>query len=323
MSAGGLIAQAVLGGAAEVGQGIGDRIREEAKLKRQQALAKTNTTEIMKRQAHDEALTRGTNEQQHGMTLEQQKAKDQQARGRIKLTDELGQENYSDVTDENGNIIGQRETGSNQYTPYTTSGKGSDRFELAVESLNGDIEAIYKSAEAMGGQMTPEMQGRLDVLTAQRNAMLYGNGENSTLLTELLSGEGGGQAPADSQAEPEAKEPGSLRGLVGNAMSAGKKQEKTQDVQAQIDSLEEEADRMLNRLAPGPTWKAGSGGKPSYQKPSQPSDEDLAAAQDLVQRLIALDENPETAKALTPRQRQNIVERIMDLQKAGVPINLK
>jgi len=41
-----------------------------------------------------------------------------------------------------------------------------------------------------------------------------------------------------------------------------------------------------------------------------------------VQRLLALEDDPATAEALTQRLRNNIKQRIMDIQRAGVPLNL-
>lgn len=59
MSAGGFIAQALLGGTEGAAQGIGNKIREEAKLKRQQALEGTRTENRMQEQAHGSALAIG------------------------------------------------------------------------------------------------------------------------------------------------------------------------------------------------------------------------------------------------------------------------
>ena len=58
MSAG-FIAHALLGGTAETARGIGNQIREEAKLKRQQALDKTRSENTMTEQNHQSALKIG------------------------------------------------------------------------------------------------------------------------------------------------------------------------------------------------------------------------------------------------------------------------
>ena len=322
MSVGGLIAQATLGATREVGQGIGDRIREEAKLKRQQALEGTRTMETMKRQTHNSGLRRDENKQQHGMTLEQQDAQNQNARGRIKLTDELGQENYADVTDKSGNLIGQRERGSNQYTPYSTKSDSdlSDREKLRIETMNSEIEAIYKGAKDMGGALTPDAQSRINTLTLQRNQMLYGGGGGGTILSNLLNGEGGdGKPGGSSKPEPDAT-PDSLRGLVGGAMNGQKQETESAGAQGKIKALEDEADKILAKVKP--TFRSGRSGMPAGNTRPEMSEEDIAVAQSLVQRLIALDENPETSAALSDRQRNNLAQRIMELQEAGVPISL-
>lgn len=59
MSVGGFIAHAVLGGTGEAAKGIGNQIREEAKLKRQQALEKTRSENTMTEQTHQSALAIG------------------------------------------------------------------------------------------------------------------------------------------------------------------------------------------------------------------------------------------------------------------------
>lgn len=329
MSAGGLLARAVLGATHGAATGIGERLREESKLKRRQALEQTRTTETMKRQAHNTALQRGTNEQTHGQALERQKAQNEDARGRLVLQDELGETRYQDVTDANGRIIGQREVDSNQYTPFTTKPASdlTDRQKYQIESLNSEIESIYKSAESLGGTLTPEQQDRLDTLTLQRNSMLYGGGGSSTILSDLMSGEGGSGSPAgDDGDQPEASEPQGIRGQLSQRVSGQEQQSKNDGVQAQVDTLEKEVDTLLSKV--DPDLRSGALGMPgggllSTPTRKQPLDEqDIAKAQELVQRFIALDENPETSGALSERQRAAIVQRIMDLQRAGVPINL-
>ncbi len=48
----------------------------------------------------------------------------------------------------------------------------------------------------------------------------------------------------------------------------------------------------------------------------------VQAAQEVVQRLLALENDPAMSAALTPRLRNNIAQRIMEFQRAGVPLNL-
>lgn len=56
MSAGGLIAQALLGATGSAAQGVGQRLREEAKLKRQQTLDKTRTQNNMQERTYQAEL---------------------------------------------------------------------------------------------------------------------------------------------------------------------------------------------------------------------------------------------------------------------------
>jgi bacterioferritin (cytochrome b1) len=50
------------------------------------------------------------------------------------------------------------------------------------------------------------------------------------------------------------------------------------------------------------------------------SPEDMAAAQALVQKMIALDSDPNTSEVITPRQRENMIQLINELKRAGVPV---
>jgi hypothetical protein len=319
MSMGGLLAQAFLGGSAEVGKGIGNRIREEAKLKRQQALEGTRTTETMKQQAHASSLKRGENEQRQTMEMEQIGARDESARGRIKLTDEVGRRNYEDVTDENGNIIGQRQTESNKLDKYSTGRDTlTNRQKAFAESLTNRIKAIDDSAEY--GAVSPEDMERRDAMEVQLNALFAGSGQFSELMNGR-GGEGGSNNPAPgAQPEPSAN-PDSLRGLLGSAIKVGEQKAEDQGVQQQLTVLEDEADKLLQRIN-RPSFMRYIGKAGEAGTPPQADQEAIAAAQALVQRFIALDEDPAASGELSDRQRTNLVQLIREFQRAGVPLNL-
>lgn len=312
MSAGGFIAQAVLGGTQSAAQGIGNKIREEAKLKRQQALEGTRTIETMKRQAHESAMARGENEQRHGMTMEQENAQNQNARGRLRLADELDQRNYEDVTNESGKIIGQRETDSNQLTPFTskTTGDLSDRQKLAIESLNAEIKSIYKGAEAMGGSLTPDAQDRIDRLILQRNQMLYGGGK--TPFTSLMEGQDGGRAEPSGQAAP--AEPGNMKGLI-NAQRQQQQANKTGEaVTKQIEAIESEAEQALTALSPNREISSAYGRPSGTQRPSV-SQQIIESAQATLEKIYQVTQDPDVFAAMSDRQKSNLAETIREIEQ--------
>ena len=320
MSAGGLIAQALLGGSQAVGQGIGDRIRADAKLKRQEALTEKKATEGIRQDENRSKLNRGENVQKAELDLNKQEAVNDDARGRIQLTDDLSQKRYTDVTDENGNVTGQREVGSNKLDKYSTS-DGRDmsltnRQKAYAKSLTDRIKAIDDSAEY--GAVSPEDMERRDAMELQLNALFSGSG----IFSELYDGKGGGQGgPGTDTPGPDKlkkPDPESIGGLVGSAMNTGEKQARVTVATDQINGLQDEADKLLQRIKKPSVM--GSIGKPGSQ-PQVDSDA-IEAAQDLVQRLLALEDDPAMVEALTPRLRNNIKQRIMDIQRAGVPLNL-
>ena len=318
----GFIAQALLGATGGAATGMGNKLREEAKLKRQQILEGTRTEEAMKQDENRSGLNREENEQRHGMTMEQQKSSNQDAINRIRLTDDLSQRRYIDVTDENGNVTGQREVGSNKLDKYSTSG-GRDmtltnRQKALAESLTNRIKAIDDSAEY--GAVSPEDMERRDAMEVQLNALFAGSGQFSELMNGR-GGEGGSNNPAPgAQPEPSAK-PSSLRGLLGSAIKVDEQKAEDQGVQQQLTVLEDEADKLLQRInKPSGMRYIGKAGEAGT--PPQADQEAIAAAQALVQRFIALDEDPAASGELSDRQRTNLVQRIRELQRAGVPLNL-
>jgi hypothetical protein len=321
MSAGGLIAQAVLGGTAQAAKGIGDRIRADAKQARADAMLDKKTEDASQLQKERAKLA-----------TEKQKLGHKQKTNRLIKSYELGQETYTDEMGPDGKtVIGQREVGSNRLDKYSTSaGKDmslTNRQKAFAQSLTDRIKAIDDRAEY--GAITPEATERRDAMEVQLNALLAGKGR----FSELMNGKGDGQGGAgtgDGQGgsggdtpgpdKPKKPDPESIGGLVGGAMKTGEKQDRVKVATDQINGLQDEADDLMARLNP-PTV-TGAGGRPDGNNRPQVSQDDIAAAQDLVQRLLALDNDPATAEALTPRLRNNIAQRIMEFQRAGVPLNL-
>ena len=331
MSMGGLLAQAFLGGSAEVGKGIGNRIREEAKLKRQQALEGTRTTETMKQQAHASSLKRGENEQRQTMEMEQIGARDENARGRINLTDEVGRRNYEDVTDENGNIIGQRQTESNKFSPFATDSSSSAYNGLSKEDWtrlkyvhgvkNERLEKLREMSRdpaiVMDQKQTDEMLA-LNREVSSLESVVFGQGNTSKSALEKLL-EGDSQAPAGDGDTPGPKEkPKGLLQQANERADTRSRQEQTEQIKSDAGAMLDEGAQLVSRLNQKVTRDLPSGGRPGV--PMEKSPEDMAAAQALVQKMIALDSDPNTSEVITPRQRENMIQLINELKRAGVPV---
>jgi len=312
MSAGGLIAQAVLGGTAQAAKGIGDRIRADAKQARADAMLDKKTEDASQLQKERAKLA-----------TEKQKLGHKQKTNRLIKSDELGQETYTDEMGPDGKtVIGQREVGSNRLDKYSTSaGKDmslTNRQKAFAQSLTDRIKAIDDRAEY--GAITPEATERRDAMEVQLNALFAGKGRFSELMNGTGDGQGGSGGDTPGPDKPKKPDPESIGGLVGGAMKTGETQDRVKVATDQINGLQDEADDLMARLNP-PTV-TGAGGRPDGNNRPQVSQDDIAAAQDLVQRLLALENDPATAEALTPRLRNNIKQRIMDIQRAGVPLNL-
>jgi len=311
----GLLGSAMAGGAQAVSQVSEGRIEE----KRAKALEKLRTMNTRETNNIQHLRNVGRDDTLNERRVAQDATNNEKAAARIRLTDELGQQTFEDVTDDSGRIVGQREAGSNQYTPYPTSA-GQDMSltnlqKAQVKSLTDRIKAIDDSTEY--GAVSPGDMERRDAMELQLNALFSGSG----IFSELYDGKGdgqGGETRTGNPAKAEKPAPESIGGLVGSAMNTGETQARVTVATDQINGLQDEADKLLQRIKKPSVM--GSIGKPGSQ-PQVDSDA-IEAAQDLVQRLLALEDDPAMAEALTPRLRNNIKQRIMDIQRAGVPLNL-
>ena len=314
MSAGGLIAQAVLGGTAQAAKGIGDRIRADAKQARAEAILDKRTAGAIKQDENRSVLNREENVQKSNLGLAKQEAVNDDARGRIRLTDEVGQKRYENVTDDEGNVIGQREKESGKVNRFPTSAVKdmslTDRQEAYAKSLTDRIKAIDDSAEY--GAVSPEDMERRDAMEVQLNALFAGSGQ----FSELMNGQGG-QGGADPDT-PGPDETTKTPGLLEQAMAQQDTQSQQSQTISELDKLDSEADDALARIKP----KKPAGGTPyaNYAK-EKVSAEDRAAAQSAADKLVVLYDDPERFGALSDRQQTKLVQRIMELKNAGVTIN--
>lgn len=135
MSAGGFIAQALLGGTKEAAQGIGNQIREEAKLKRQQALEKTRTDETMKAQAHQSALTQG----RENLDREHQSEEAEKRRKHELALADKGHQQKKDLIDYD--VQAKLNLAREQ---AETQGKLNDWQTTHLDRINSDIDNLQK-----------------------------------------------------------------------------------------------------------------------------------------------------------------------------------
>lgn len=310
MSLGGLLAQATLGGAAGVGKGIGDRIRADAQLKRQELLAEKQTTETMKRQTHNSGLRRDENTQQHGMTLAQQDAQNQNERGRIELTDELGQKNYTDERNDNGDLIGQRDAQSNQYLPFDNSndsGKATrfgaglskedwTRLKYVHETKTDRAKELReRNAEATNplSQKEVEELATLNGELAQLEQTIYGGG-NGTPLGNLLNGAGGDQGGGEVAPPPK---PTNLKEEVRQEEGLREVRSKEKDQSETISLVQSDADKALQGLTTRrPT--TGLMGRPAFDV--------VARAQEALARVYEVTADEKAYNALSDRERTQL-----------------
>jgi len=308
MSAGGLIAQAVLGGTAQAAKGIGDRIRADAKQARADAMLDKKTEDASQLQKERAKLA-----------TEKQKLGHKQKTNRLIKSDELGQETYTDEMGPDGKtVIGQREVGSNRLDKYSTSaGKDmslTNRQKAFAQSLTDRIKAIDDRAEY--GAITPEATERRDAMEVQLNALLAGKGR----FSELMNGKGDGQGGAGTGTGGTKSPPGSIGGLVSTAMESSENQNNVRAATDKIEGIQDYADKVMQALKSPPAM--GSEGFLDEKGRQQNEAKAVQAAQEVVQRLLALENDPAMSAALTPRLRNNIAQRIREFQRAGVPLNL-
>ena len=334
----GLLGSAMAGGAQAVSQVSEGRIEE----KRAKALEKLRTmnnraegairfgqeqtladTENSRRVAQDAtAFTR-----QQGLAA----TDNENAIKRIRLADELGNNAYTDVLGLDGKtVIGQRDE-NNKLTQFGQAGgrygqglskEDWTRLKYAHGVKNDRLKELQEMSRdpmiEVDEKMTTEMAA-LNTEVQELESLIFGNGSGGgQTLAELLSNLGAAGTGTGNPAKAEKPAPESIGGLVGGAMKTGETQARVKVATDQINGLQDEADKLLQRIERPSVM--GSIGKPG-SRPQADSDA-IEAAQDLVQRLLALEDDPAMAEALTPRLRNNIKQRIMDIQRAGVPLNL-
>lgn len=155
MSTGGLIAQAVLGATGSAAQGVGQRLREEAKLKRQKSLDKAQAQNDMQVQAHGSSLRIGEdNLNREHASGENQKDRDH----RLQLADKQ-HDQAIDLTDYK--LSGQLKLAREK---AREGGKLTDGQNAYLERINGDIDHLQRMERELSTGKTGEF-GEIGVVT--------------------------------------------------------------------------------------------------------------------------------------------------------------
>jgi len=329
MSAAGLIGQALLGATHGAASGVGERLREDAKLKRQKALEGTRSQNRKEEAAHTSALNMG--EAAHGAELTEQRDNrlNQQQREKLKLTDNLRDNRHEDITDDNGNVIGYRDTETNKPTYLTDpdGGSGSSTYFGAglskedwsrlkyVHGVKNDRLAELRErasdpAVEMDKSATEEMAA-LNREVQQLEGLVYGGGGQQSELDRLLSGQGSAPAPdGPGGPQPDTQKPDTVGGLLSSAME---QQSQESEATNRADELASEADNVAGMLD-APVLN-NTGPRPYGAKSDGPSKQALINARKYRDKMGAMS-TEEFESLFSERQQSVILDTLEKIENA-------
>lgn len=330
MSAGGLIAQAVLGGTHGAATGIGERLREEAKLKRQKALSDhklENTKEASTHQSglnvkeanHGAELTEQRDERKHGYTMSEINTRNSNARNNnwavevgsdgslYRVNPTLGESQKIVGSDgmfgeQSGSILGgnlsEDDWSRLKYMHKTKSDRAKELRERNQEGVNPLSEGEVKELSKLNEELSALEQ------------TIFPTGGGST-LQQLLNGQGGGQPmPDDGGQQPQDQGQNGASGF-GGLLRQAQQVDKQQSKQDEMAGLEEEAEMALDLLSARP--RANEGSRPYAVKSDKPTAQSIENAKQVRDKLMNLP--PEQFNLLSDRQKANITGIIRDINQ--------
>ncbi|MGR4068274.1 hypothetical protein [Billgrantia sp. C5P2] len=311
--AGGLLS-AVAGGLAGGGQAVQQNAMSRIDQLRQEALQKLSHGQAMARQEHDQQFRRGE---------------------RIEGQEFTAGENQTNRQHDTS-LAEMREAGANRRTSMQIGARGSagaltDRDKYELDDLKSRMERMLENEAGLPRSVTDlSAQEKLEYARLRgRYERLLGNGGGSSVLDQLLAGEGGGggPAPAPGDYNPGGDPRGggeslSVVDLFNEEISSRRNSQEATEARRVITQAKEKADALLSRIerenAGGATPRgllsdinqaAGIGGiRP----------ETLNEAQQLAEELVAVGSRANVSET----QKRWIAERLVRLQDAGVPLNL-
>jgi len=329
MSAAGLIGQALLGATHGAATGIGERLREESKLKRQKALEQTRSENSMQEAAHQSALNIGEANHGAGLTEKRDQRLHKQDKELIDYKGRQGKNDWTLLKGGNGTMI--------QYSPSRNESRPAnipegaapkndsltDREKYQLDMLSDEANAL-REKQAQGLEpLTAQEKMRLGQIEATMNTML-GGGSTMTPYQQLLAGEGGNAQPDSSQpgqggGQPQNDPQGdtSVKGIIGTQMQQRESEKRSDAFEQKREAAIQRADAVLEKLDPGFSPGGMSGAMQEVRAKQRPQfmEEARAAAEEL----LALEQQGD----LSDDQKRWIAERLMRLQDAGVNLNLQ
>lgn len=164
MGMSGLLAQMGLGAAANVGQGIGDRIRKDAALAREKALNDQRFGQAQKLEATRFSNNEAIADKNHGYKLDEQTHDDKLARGRAKddraYNEKMGL-NKSGKLDpllekRVDDLAKQREQWINRLENESLSPEEAQEIKDGINGINSSIERLLYSDSKPTSRLNPE-----------------------------------------------------------------------------------------------------------------------------------------------------------------------
>tara|TARA_R100001039_G_scaffold37557_1_gene36447 strand:- start:5793 stop:6791 length:999 start_codon:yes stop_codon:yes gene_type:complete len=189
------------------------------------------------------------------------------------------------------------------------------RQKAQLDMLENQAKPLReKMAEGM--PLTPEEKTTLGQLEAQAQSLIGGGQQGMTPFQQLMQGEGG------SQPEAKATNPDTIPGQVRQQQEERRNTQEANEARRQASQARDSADAVLQRIEREAAGGATRGGLLAQVNQAagrgEVSQEAIAEAQQVVQQILALDQNP----SISVDEKRWLSERLIRLQEAGVPLNL-
>lgn len=178
----GFLGAMLAGGVQQSFNSIAEQLREEARMARKQSLLRQQQIARHYEREGDRLYAEEQAEKKRENAM-------QDAKDLASWKNETFSESFEDVTDESGNIIGQRNTKTNKYSPFSSKSDFSKQ-KLILGSLENEIKGLTQQLE---NEMDPERRRKIsENLTSATNELqglrsqLSGNSRKSPMLGDFL-----------------------------------------------------------------------------------------------------------------------------------------
>ncbi|MCG7598415.1 hypothetical protein MHM84_01285 [Halomonas sp. McH1-25] len=191
----------------------------------------------------------------------------------------------------------------------------SERQTYQLDAIQNRMEAIREAASNNMRDLTTEEKTELGRLKGQYEAILGSGGGGQTILEQLTQGEGGGLT------EPSAQPADSVPGIIQRERQVQQSTQASNEAAREANAARETADRLLEKIEQEKGGGATGGLLRSINQArgqGSISEATIAEAQRVADQLVELGRN----ENLSADEKRWLAERIMQLQDAGVPINI-